>query len=197
MTFQTPIKTVDTSYERSRTTTKFKIGLVSSIVLALVVSVKTVAYPTPSIVIPLELPVIASIPVEDLNLIDSDELDCLAANLFYESRNQPKLGQLAVGLTTVVRSRNEKRWGDTVCDVVHEKAQFSWVGNLHEQNEAFTPNNQAYLNSIELASSILAGEYDQVLELFNPTHFHTRGVNPDWNRNMAKLATINDHIFYE
>lgn len=155
---------------------------------------KIVAGPDP-VVIPLPLPYQES-TASKYRPIDDRELDCLAANIYYESRNQPALGQLAVGLTTVIRAR-EARWSNTVCGVVMQSKQFSWVNNLEEQTQRFSNSDLAYLEALTLSSKILSGDYDNVIAVFKPTHFHTTKVNPKWNRNMAKLARINDHIFYE
>lgn len=127
--------------------------------------------------------------------IDDRELDCLAANIFYESRNQPALGQLAVGITTYVRAKSEN-WPDSICGVVHQPKQFSWVTET-KQSQRISSEDFSYLQSLELASNILAGHYDNLLPLFAPTHFHTTQVNPKWSHHLEKLARIDDHIFYE
>lgn len=128
--------------------------------------------------------------------VDERELDCLAANIYYESRNQPMIGQLAVGLTTLVRLQRAN-WPDSICKVVKQPKQFSWVGNEYKQRGRPTNSDMAYLHAQNLASRILSGDYNNVLDVFYPSHYHTVAVNPSWNRNMAKLARINDHIFYE
>lgn len=125
--------------------------------------------------------------------VDPKQLDCLAANIYYEGRNQPALGQLAIGLTTLVRAR-EGDWPSSICGVVHQPNQFSWVGKKSKQPKWDQP---AYLRSLSLANQILSGDFDNLLPLFSPTYFHTTKVNPKWSQHMSKLAVINDHIFYE
>ena len=60
-----------------------------------------------------------------------EELDCLARNIYFESRNQPLAGRLAVGQVTMNRV-DSPRFPNTVCDVVMQggerlhRCQFSW-----------------------------------------------------------------------
>jgi len=125
--------------------------------------------------------------------VDPKQLDCLAANIYYEGRNQPALGQLAIGITTLVRAR-EGNWPTSICGVVHQRNQFSWVGKKNKQPKW---DHDSYLRSLSLANQLLSGDFDNLLPLFSPTYFHTTKVNPKWSQHMSKLATINDHIFYE
>lgn len=126
--------------------------------------------------------------------VDSKQLDCLAANIYYESRNQPELGQLAIGLTTLARARAGD-WPKSICGVVYQKGQFSWTDDKAARGSKV--DTLAYLRSMNLATKLLSGDYDNLSQLFNPTHFHTTKVNPDWSKNLSRIATINDHIFYE
>lgn len=145
--------------------------------------------------LPLTLPAFQTSIQPTYRFINDRELDCLASNIYFESRNQPSIGQLAVGITTYIRSV-EARWPDSICGVVHQPRQFSWV-NDSKQSQHISTSDFSYLGALELASDILAGEYDNILPIFAPTHFHTTRVNPSWNKNLDRLAVINDHIFYQ
>lgn len=125
--------------------------------------------------------------------VDPKQLDCLATNIYYEGANQPALGQLAIGLTTLVRAR-EEGWPSSICGVVKQPGQFSWVGKRTKQPKA---DQLPYLRILSLSNQILSGDFDNLLPLFSPTFFHTTGVNPSWNRRLERLAVIKDHIFYE
>ena len=48
-----------------------------------------------------------------------EELYCLSKNIYFESRNQPTLGQIAVGQVTMNRV-NSPRFPNTVCGVVRQ-----------------------------------------------------------------------------
>ena len=66
----------------------------------------------------------------------SDEVNCLALNIYHEARNQPTVGKLAVAMVTMNRVKDE-RFPNTVCGVVTQglyknnqpiinKCHFSW-----------------------------------------------------------------------
>ena len=48
-----------------------------------------------------------------------DELYCMAQNVYFESRHEPMLGKIAVA-HVVMNRIEDKRWPNTVCEVVHE-----------------------------------------------------------------------------
>ena len=50
---------------------------------------------------------------------DPEGMECLAKNIYFESRNQSHLGQMAVAHVTINRVL-DKRYPDTVCKVVHQ-----------------------------------------------------------------------------
>ena len=47
-----------------------------------------------------------------------EELYCLATNIYFESRNQPQVGRVAVGQVTMNRV-NSPKFPNTVCEVVY------------------------------------------------------------------------------
>ena len=49
---------------------------------------------------------------------------CLALTIYHESRGEPVSGQYAVAEVVVNRSQERNL---SICDVVYEKNQFSWV----------------------------------------------------------------------
>ena len=52
--------------------------------------------------------------------VDPKELMCLARNIFFESRGEPRPGKVAVGVVTLNRVE-DPRFPDTVCGVVKQK----------------------------------------------------------------------------
>ena len=66
------------------------------------------------------------------NAVDRfEEMNCLAKNIYFESRDQPYIGRLAVAQVTMNRVKSEE-FPDTICDVVTQggerkhRCQFSW-----------------------------------------------------------------------
>ncbi len=165
------------------------IGLV---VLPVVAFAKAVTYVPEPVEIRLPLPHVK--PAADLRFVDQRELDCLANNIYYESRNQSGLGQLAVGLVTLTRVAADQ-WSDSVCGVVHAPKQFTWTWDGKQRPAQNSVDYRRYLESLNLASRILYGEFDNLLPLFNADHYHTTKVHPEWARKMERLAVIEDHVF--
>jgi len=61
-------------------------------------------------------------------------LVCLALNIYHEARNQPTIGQVAVGQVVMNRVRDE-RFPDTVCGVVKQGQTYSWQPDLPIRNK--------------------------------------------------------------
>lgn len=129
-----------------------------------------------------------------------EELECLAKNIYFESRNQPKKGQYAVAFVTVNRV-NDHRFDNSICDVVYAKkrvnnkyiCQFSWVCEGKKRVRDF----KAYQKAMYIAHNVLTS----YKELIDPTggslFFHTKQANPSWQNAFKRVTTIGDHIFYK
>lgn len=113
------------------------------------------------------------------------EFNCLAENVYYEARNQPIEGQLAVAAVTLNRVEDE-RWPDTICEVVEQKSQFSWVGNVSEK-----PKGVAWRTARMVALQTLISD-----DRLEATHFHATYVSPRWANKKKKVTKIGKHIFY-
>ena len=88
-----------------------------------------------------------------------EELYCLAKNIYFESRNQPWVGQVAVAQVTLNRVR-DSRFPNTICKVVKQKRNRKTC-----QQQSLAPNraNQKLLRRFfERPSSI-----SQVFSLFS------------------------------
>lgn len=136
------------------------------------------------------------------------DLQCLQANIFFEARNQSKLGKIAVAQVTLNRVKS-KRFPNTVCGVVtagkklngkmvKHKCAFSWYcdGASDRPNLKNKLEHEKWVMAHNIALAMLSGE----LTLDNnATHYHTTTSNPYWSNHpsMTKLVTIGDHIFYK
>lgn len=69
--------------------------------------------PTPTI------PLIEDRPIPK---VAASEIQCLALNIYYESKNEPELGQWAVARVT--KERLDAGFADTICDVVYQGAVY-------------------------------------------------------------------------
>lgn len=166
----------------------------AAIVLTPVAAIAAAVTAQPNMItIPLPLPNIEP-RAERFVTIDEKELDCLASNIYYEARNQSKIGQIAVGLVTRNRAEAD-RWASTICGVVHAPKQFSWTHDGKQNTKRFK-DTMAYLWATHIASRILSGEFDNVRDMFQSDHYHTTAVRPGWSKHMERVAVIDSHIFY-
>lgn len=130
----------------------------------------------------------ASVPSPILSLFDEREVNCLARNIYHESRGEPTKGQLAVALVTLNRVYN-KKFPNTVCKVVYQKSQFSWTAYNYKIH-----NIKAWNHSKDLAYKVLSGSTE--IQNFKALYFHTHQVSPGWNKKLKTVAKIGNHVFY-
>jgi spore germination cell wall hydrolase CwlJ-like protein len=102
-----------------------------------------------------------------------NDLICLAKNLYFEARGENEAGQFAVGFVTMNRVRN-KRWPDSVCKVVYQPGQFSWVKDTHSNEPRDT---KLYHKMIYIASIVMQSkEIEHYGHFFNTTHSKTKST---------------------
>lgn len=122
-------------------------------------------------------------------LLRLSELSCMASNVYHEARGEPEVGQVAVAQVVMNRVASGHYPG-TVCDVVHQRAQFSWT-----RVQVPEPSGKAWWRSVHVAARVLYGQEPDVVD--GATHFHTPAVNPHWAQAFRRVRTIGDHTFYE
>lgn len=124
--------------------------------------------------------------------LSEKELFWLAQNIYWESRNQPSLGQFLVGVVTLNRMK-DNRWPNTVEQVVIQPAQFSWYwdGESDVATER-KPWNKAldYAKYISIMYDVLDPSYKRIF------WFHRDDVRPTWRNDLVKYAQVDRHIFY-
>ena len=130
------------------------------------------------------------------------QLVCLSEAIYFESRGEPFIGQLAVGQVILQRVASPS-FPDDVCSVVHQgkyhssghpvkhKCEFSyWCdGKIEEIDDPV-----AYHESISAAS--LLSEGVELLSVKKALHYHAIYVRPFWAEKYKSLAQIGKHIFY-
>jgi spore germination cell wall hydrolase CwlJ-like protein len=128
-----------------------------------------------------------------------NDLQCLAENIYFESRGEPIEGQYAVAEVTLNRMR-APNFPHTVCGVVHEMrwdtgrkryvADFSWteLGGMSADDAA----------AWKRAMAVATAEYDDLHDPIVPgaLFYHSTGVRPGWARSRRAITTIGNHVFY-
>ena len=122
-------------------------------------------------------------------------LECLVAAMFFEARDQPIDGQVAVAEVILNRVEHED-FPDDVCSVVYEPMQFSFTHDgLSDDPSTHTLSIDVdALEAIEALAEDILSE-DIVLGLTS-THYHTNEVNPFWSTIYEMDGGIGDHVFY-
>lgn len=148
---------------------------------------------------------------ESVKINATDELECLALNIYHEARSESLAGQFAVADVTLNRVKNT-RYPSTICGVVKQAVmsewgverglfipkknmcQFSWY--CDGQSDA--PVEQyAWLRAKDVAEDFLSyRKFRGITE--GATHYHASYVQPEWSfhRKMNLIGRIGDHIFY-
>ena len=120
------------------------------------------------------------------------QLDCLARNIFFEAGTEDQLGKYAVGQVTLNRLYHGY-WGNTICEVVYAKAQFSWTNSKKLRNARVQGQN--WEDSYRVAESMLSGV--RVRNLEKALFYHADYVNPFWKMEETQIAKYGRHVFYE
>jgi spore germination cell wall hydrolase CwlJ-like protein len=145
------------------------------------------AEPTPAPVTAESLAaLVAATPVPDT--LDP-ELRCLAGAVYFESRGESLVGQLAVAHVVINRAQSG-RFPTSLCGVVHQPSQFSFVrgGKMPAIRESTT----LWSNAVAIAQIARDGSWKN--QAPGALFFHARSVSPGWRK--TRVAQIDNHIFY-
>tara|TARA_R100001143_G_C3352223_1_gene130211 strand:+ start:454 stop:882 length:429 start_codon:yes stop_codon:yes gene_type:complete len=135
-----------------------------------------------------------------------EALVCMATAIYFESRSEPTVGQIAVGQTILTRV-HDPRYPDNVCDVVKEGYYYSWDETIpipdqcqfsfwcDGKSETIT-DQSAYEWAEEISWGLLDGTLAVIDLTDGATHYHAYWVKPSWSKHFTQTVRINDHIFY-
>lgn len=124
-------------------------------------------------------------------LYNRRDLQCLARNIFFEAGTESMLGKIAVGQVTINRVKIG-HWGETVCEVVNAKNQFSWT---NRDDLDVDKNSQNYKDSVVAAKRVLA-ERKRLRILRSALFYHADYVKPNWADKDQRVVQIGTHVFY-
>lgn len=121
--------------------------------------------------------------------VDDEELNCLAAGVYYESKGEPLEGQLAVA-EVILNRTTSGRFPRSVCGVLKQRGQFSFVrGGSIPQPPA---SAKAWRTALAVAKVARGDKWDS--KMSNALYFHARYVTPGWRR--PRLGSVGNHVFY-
>ena len=123
------------------------------------------------------------------NVERNQNIRCLALNIYYESRGEPILGQVAVANVTMNRSEH---YNQTLCQTVYSSGQFHWTSNRNIRGPAGEPWRQALT-----ISWLLTTQPELIEDITNGARFfHGHRHTPRLFRNHEHTITIGGHRFY-
>lgn len=121
--------------------------------------------------------------------IPVSEVNCVAQNVYHESRGESFEGQLGVAFVTINRTEDPRFHAKTACGVVKARKQFGWMPYKHHIDDPV-----AFEQSISVALIAMTGASE------DPTHGatyffdHSKGT-PGWSHHLDTLAVIGGHTF--
>jgi spore germination cell wall hydrolase CwlJ-like protein len=122
---------------------------------------------------------------------------CLADAIYFESRGEPKQGQVAVAQVVVNRAFSGFYPSD-ICGVVYQNAnrylacQFTFAC---EGKKLVVDEPDMWEQAKQISHEMLDGRL-WLDEIGKATHYHAYWVHPDWIREMRKINRIGVHTFY-
>lgn len=119
----------------------------------------------------------------------SEEMQCLAGTVYFESKGESLKGQLAVARVVMARAKSS-RFPNTICGVVYQRKQFSFIrgGKMPRINKG----HQHWRNAVAISKIAMNNAWRSPVE--GALFFHARYVSPGWR--LTRMATIDNHIFY-
>ena len=122
----------------------------------------------------------------------TEDLYCLAQNIYFESRGESRVGQEFVGWVTLNRVQNSD-FPSEICRVVWQDSQFSWT----HDGKSDTPKDQAaWATAQTIASEVVEAYGVERDPTEGATYFHATTVNPNWAKKFERVVRIDNHIFY-
>lgn len=120
--------------------------------------------------------------------LDAEER-CLAGTIYFESKGESLEGQLAVAKVVLNRAASS-RWPNSICGVVYQKSQFSFVrgGKMPHIRKA----SASWKRAKAIARIALDGAWQS--EVDDALFFHAKYVSPGWR--LTRVGAVDKHIFY-
>lgn len=123
---------------------------------------------------------------------DDEEQDCLANTVYFEAGLEPLEGQVAVAEVVLNRMRSG-RYPATICGVVLQPAQFSYVrgGRIPRVDRT----SEMWRRAVGVARLAQAGTATRLLPA-DTLWYHADYVAPAWGPRLNRTTKIGLHIFY-
>ena len=117
------------------------------------------------------------------------ELECLAGAVYFESKGEPLVGQLAVAEVIINRAESG-RFPTSWCGVVKQRSQFSFIRG--GRFPAIARASNAWRTAVAIAKIAKQDLADSSAS--KALFFHAKYVSPGWK--LKRIAAVGNHIFY-
>lgn len=124
--------------------------------------------------------------------MNDQDLICLARNIYHEARFEPYIGKIAVAQVTFNRAMDGK-WGDTICEVVYARKQFSWT--LNKKLKYKELHGKRWNEVMHVAKMFQYGVRVRDINS-NVKWYHADYVSPKWRNDFTRVSKLGRHIFY-
>lgn len=131
----------------------------------------------------------------DLSKERLSSVECIAVNLYHESRSESDLANIAV-IASVLNRVKDKRYPNDVCKVVFQKHQYSWTSDGLSDS---IHNDKQYKRLYKLTEKFIINK-KVLLELSKGIdHYHTVNIKPYWSASdkLKYVTTVDNHKFYK
>ena len=134
------------------------------------------------------------------HVIPTNDLQCMAENIYYEAATQSYAGKIAVGQVVLNRLKTNG-YPSTICGVIYEgsqnihttSCQFSWTCM---PRKAIDKSSLYWGQSLGAAKELLTRK-DTIIDITEgATNYHADYVKPPWAKQLRFITKIDQHIFY-
>jgi N-acetylmuramoyl-L-alanine amidase len=121
------------------------------------------------------------------------DIRCLATNIYHEAANEPDLGKALVVEVVMTRSKLAN-YPKELCDVVYQRAQFSWT--LEHVKKA---PKERIITLSSLTRKVLSGDFKIPERYKGATHYYNGNIiaKPEWAYKMVYLGDVGNHSFFK
>ena len=119
--------------------------------------------------------------------VDEASFRCMMETLYHEARGEGVQGLEAVASVIMNRAKRSRK---SVCSIVYERKQFSWV---HVTKDKRIKGN--IMDILSITHKALSGVLVDVTH--GATFYHATYVKPSWAKHKVLTVQINNHIFYK
>lgn len=118
-----------------------------------------------------------------------EDATCMALNIYHEARSST-FGDMSATAHVVLNRVESHKFPDDICEVVWQKAQFSWTGDGKSDKPY---EKEAWYISQFVAFSVMEGHL--VDKTGGADHYHTSKVKPAWTHYGYDKRVIGAHVY--